>query len=152
MSSWYGTSRTNYVQIINLDGLREFLKQCDLNIGQHSSSSDMFAFFAGDMSEDGEWPVFYTVEIPDPEDPDSTLEEEREFDFATDIMPFVAEGQVLVVMSAGAEKQCYVSGYSEAFIRKGEDVQSVSLNLNDIYALAAKTFKVDQSKINDCSY
>lgn len=149
MSSWYGTARSNYVRISDEEGLKTIIEELGLKVER--DADNLAAFFPSDMSDDGGWPSWVTVYVDDPEDPDSEIEEEHEFDFATDIMPFVAEGQVLVVMSAGAEKERYVTGYSEAFIRQGDVVRRTLVSLTDIYELAQATFGTT-NPINVCEY
>ena len=149
MANWSGTSRSNYVRISDEEGLTAAVEKFGLKTSKDQEG--LTAFFPGD-SGDGDWPSWVTSYEDDPEDPDNKLEIEEGFTFATAIMPFVAEGQVLIVMSAGAEKLSYITGHAEAFIRKGEDVHWTAVNLENIYKKAAEAFGVEDSEITEAAY
>lgn len=125
MADWYGTSRTNMVYIDNLDGLKESLEPFDITIDEREDGS---VLFSSRESCNGDFPAFGSTDE----------DEELEFSWEEHVMPFVKEGEVLIVMSSGAVKYQYVTGYADAYVRKGSDVQSIGLDLNHIYDLASE--------------
>jgi hypothetical protein len=91
--------------------------------------SDGTVMFMDEDGLDGHWPSFSH---------DGT----DMFSWEEHVMPFIKEGEVLVVMQSGAEKHRYVTGCAEAYVRKGKRVRSVFVTLDDIYEKAAKKFKL----------
>lgn len=134
MSQWYGTARSNYVRIKDMAALKEAIK--DINITIETDPEGRVAFFGND-SDSGGWP---TVEIDDGYEP---------FDPAVSICPHMQEGEVLVCMQAGAEKQRYVTGHALAYSHLG---QVCGVNLDDIYQKAADQFKVRVLDITAAEY
>lgn len=138
MANWYGAARSNYVTISDMEGLKAAISPFELEIAESSHGSYdpvKFCLLAG---EEG-WPIW---------SPDGGIE----FDFKTHVMPFVIEGEVLVIMEAGAEKKRYVTGYAGAYVRHGDTVRATFLSLNDIYAQAATAFGIGQDKITFAEY
>ena len=88
--NYQGKARTNYVAVENLEGLKAALEPWPVEVRESSAKPGMVAVF--DTSGSG-WPTFDV-------DDDG---EDIEFDVATLILPFVGEGEVLVVMEAGHE-------------------------------------------------
>ena len=56
---------------------------------------------------------------------------------AEELAPHLEDGEIAVLMEAGAEKQRYIGGWA---IAVHSDGRVVSINLNDIYGLAEKEF------------
>lgn len=138
MADWIGTARSNYVKIADLEGLQAALVNFGIEIGKHDEHDTYCLLAVGDG--DGGWPSFSYDED----------DNEIEFSFESLVMPFVAEGEVLVVMEAGAERLRYVSGHASAYIRRGDQVSSTSLSLNDIYDKACREFGVPA--VNPATY
>ena len=85
-----GTGRTNYVTIIDVDGLKNSIAPFSIEIREHGERKGMYAFF--DTFDQG-WP-----------DHGRDVEgNDIELDIGQMIMPFVAEGEVLVMMDCGSE-------------------------------------------------
>ncbi|MBF0556947.1 MAG: hypothetical protein HQK96_20725 [Nitrospirae bacterium] len=97
------------------------------------------------LSDDeyGSWPSYVCVENEQGE------EEEVEFDPTVHICPFMEDGEVLIMMTAGAEKLRYITGHAEAYNSEGK---WVSVFIEDIYEKAAKKFGVAKSSITACEY
>ena len=140
MANWSGASRSNYVRVADIEGLKKSLANWEIEI---VAKGDKIAMFP--QTEDGSWPSWRCAE-------DEDGPHEVEFDFGTDVMPYVAEGEVLVVMTSGAEKLRYITGNASAYVRRGDKVEVVSIGLYDIYAKAATTFGVDQHHITAAEY
>ncbi len=93
--------------------------------------------------------AFSFAGLPDLEE--CAPDEELEFSWNL-LMPFIKEGEVLVAMESGAEAMRYIGGYAEAFVRRGNEVKSVSVSLHDIYKKAASEFGVDEDAISVAEY
>lgn len=132
--NYQGEARTNYVSITNIKGLTKALKRWPLEVRKSKIEKGKVALF--DTSGDG-WPSFAIDDNG----------EDIEFDVATLIMPFVSEGEVLVVMEAGHEGERYVIGNASAWVRRGKKVLRTFLCLEDIYARAARKFSVKVDSI-----
>jgi hypothetical protein len=145
MANWYGTSRTNYFHC-DRPALVEALKPFDLAI--HDGTDGMVMLSPGEMSDTGDWPSFGSYEREGEED----WPEEVEFSFERHVMPHVFEGEVVIAMSAGAEKLCYVTGNAEAYVRQGAETRTAYLSLHEIYNIAAEKFQVDRTQITACEY
>jgi hypothetical protein len=137
MANWYGASRSNYVEIEDLGGLQDSLARFG---GVHIHEKDGKYCLLADETEDGGWPSFAL-------DNDDLL-----FLFEDHVMPFVKEGEVLVIQQAGHEKLRYVSGYAAAFVRRGHDIDYCDVGINDIYQKAAGEFNVDIGDITRAEY
>lgn len=132
MANWHGTSRTNYVFVDDIDLLKEALAPFDITIDQDERG----VMFSSRESDNGEFPSCTYIQRDGEED------EEIFFSWKEHVMPYVKEGEVLIAMEVGAEKYRFVTGYAEAYVRKGEDVQSIDIDLNQIYAMASEKFGI----------
>lgn len=142
MSNWYGTARSNYILVKDYDAFKEALEPWPIKVYRGDAVTNVVCLVSEEQDSGG-WPSMTWG--PDPGDPD--METEIEFDPAKLICPHMVEGQVLVMMEAGAEKARYVTGNAVAYNHKGEHVQ---VNLVDIYDKAAAAFGVQRSAITSC--
>lgn len=142
MSDWKGSARTNYFRVIDMAGLEKALEPFNIDIKIHPEEPDYVMLHPGNNSQDGgfEWII---------EDDEGM---DLEFSFEDDVMPFVAEGEVVVMQECGADKLRYLNGSAQAYIRNGENVDVVTIGLGGIYKLAAKQFGIDENEIASCSY
>lgn len=129
MANWYGAARTNYVTLTDVVKVKFVCETFDM--GLCTNDVGKYAFFP---SEDTNGDFNYSVSDENGD--------EIEFSWETEILPFVAEGEVLVVMTSGAEKLRYITGSAEAYCRVGAEVKSTYINLRDIYKQAAKVFDI----------
>lgn len=134
MANFYGSARTNYVQI-DWEKAEAFAKSWDIKAAKsHSMSKEgelpWVCFLPGDQSDDGCFPTMFTVE--DDEHPDGQYE--REFSWH-EIYSQLPANQGLVVQTVGAEKLRYLAGYSEVYSNQG---LVDHINLGDIYRLATQ--------------
>jgi hypothetical protein len=138
MANWYGSARTNYVRVSDMEALKENV----LNFGIKMVEKDgKVAFFPDDYS-DGDFP--YSM--------DDDEGNEIIFSWEDIIMPYIAELEVFVVMCCGAEKLRYITGDAQAYCRKGSTVQFCGVNLNDIFSKAALEFDVDITQMTPAEY
>lgn len=137
MANFTGTGRTNYVEVEDKAGLEAALENWDVEI-VHDDKGRIAIL--GDS--EGLMPSWGEDEEGD----------DVEFDIETLVMPFVKEGEVLVVMEAGSERARYVSGFANAYVRKGDKVLSTAISLGDIYEKAAETFSVEEAAISRAEY
>ena len=173
MANWYGSARTNYVRLndgVTVEALQEHLELigADLEMWEKEIEGGLHVGFGAGDSDNGGFPCWLSPNIPDREAdpegfarlakalqvPEDDLEgtDEAEFSWEQHIMPFVAEGEVLVAQEIGAEKLRYLTGHATAFIRRGETIQKVGVSISDIYEEAAETFGVDATKIIEATY
>lgn len=142
MANWYGAARTNYVHITDLAALKKSLDGFELEIEAGVANEEgMYALFAAT-----EYGGFARERWTDDAD------EAEEFDFIGHVMPYVADGDVLIVMESGAEKLRYITGDAYAYIRRGSKIERTSLHLSDIYTTAADAFGVPRKQINIAEY
>ncbi len=139
MANYCGAARSNYVRIENREGLRQSLEPFAIDLNEKQQEGEHFCCFLS-TTDSGGWPDFV-------EDDEGN---ELEFSFEELVMPYVKEGECLVVMESGAEKLRYIIGCASALVRKGDKMEVVSLTLNDIYQLAKDNLGV--TNITDCSY
>lgn len=131
MADWYGSARSNYFRVKDVEKFRElcsrwsitFIRKTENVNGVETENPDLVGFLCeGDF---GGLPG-YRYEKGDGED---APEKEYEFeDFLHELSELLAEGEVAVMVEAGAEKLRYVTGYALAVNSKGE-MESVSLDL-----------------------
>jgi hypothetical protein len=138
MADWYGTARTNYVLIKDMEGLKKALEPFDVSIKEHPKHKG-FVRLDPSSSQDGDFPS--TVFDDD--------DEEIEFSFPEHVVPYLAEGQVLIATAAGADGLRYITGWATAFAWNG---QTKSISISDITKVAARAFRMDPSQIARPAY
>ena len=115
MANWYGTSRSNYFKVKDEEAFREWADSRDLEI--FTNLVGQLAVAPSSMSEDGSWPSYDN-------------EMDAEIDFQAELIEHLAEGQVAILMTIGAEKLRYLTGYSVALAWDG---RRMSVDIADIY-------------------
>lgn len=140
MANWYGTARSNYFKVRDLEAFKEeFGDMCRI-----VERDGMVAVFPDDTTDDGSFPSTRLVVV---ESGDEETEDYEDFDFVEAVSEHLTEDSIAVFMCAGAEKQRYISGWAVAIDHKGEREELV---LRDIHRLAAKRWPY--STVTDCSY
>lgn len=130
MADWFGTSRSNYFRVKDPAQFEEEMATFS-GLDVRQTKEGYYALFGDDGY--GGWPsASYNEETGD----------ESDFDIVEIVSRHLAEGEVAVFMSAGAEKLRYISGYSEAVDHTGK---RVFVSLNDIYEKAEEAFGVRPS-------
>ena len=117
MADFLATSRSNYVIVKNVDAAIESLKNYDIPIHRHPTNS--YAIMLAGGGDNGTFSSSYVDESGD----------EIHLDLAKWAATHLVEGQVLVLVSVGAEKLDYVSAWAEAYTWKGE---AITVNLLDV--------------------
>ncbi|KAF7963551.1 hypothetical protein AWV80_08500 [Cupriavidus sp. UYMU48A] len=100
MANWTGTARTNLVAADNIEALETMAADHQLMVIRDSDGR--IGFIA--RTENGDWPTTAYRE---------DLDEHVELCVETVIMPHIKEGEVLIIMEAGSERDRYVSGRAE---------------------------------------
>lgn len=140
MSDTNGGARTNFVRVEDLEGLKKSMERFEITVDEHFEEPGYVMLYGTD--DHGDWPT--TIEDEDGN--------EIEFSFKDHVMPFIREGEVLVCMSCGfVPGLSYLYGLTKAFIRHGNDVDSIRISMQDIYQRAAEKFHVKEDNIARCS-
>lgn len=146
MANYEASARTNYFKVEDIDGLKTSLERFQLIL--HPSSEDGYYCILSDY--EGGWGEVVYLEDDEDEHIAQELEgqvsgeEEIIFNFEEHVMPFVEVGQVVVAQEVGYEKLRYLVGQSAAFIRRPDDtIETISINLDEIYDLAKEKFGVE---------
>jgi hypothetical protein len=142
MSNFNGTARSNYFRVKDADAfvaamvalpdIKVWTKVDDNGVVRHAIASD--------DADTGCWPGWMQVESMGEPGGDE-IEEDREIYMPDEIAPHLMDGEVCVLMEAGAEKLRYISAYALAFDNTDREVVRVSLN--DIYHKAKDAFGVE---------
>lgn len=142
-------ARTNFIKIEDIEGLQESLAIFpEIIIEPHQDEPDYHMLYVD--NHDGAWPSH--GEIEHKTEGDDFYIEEVDFRFEEHVMPFVAEGEVLVLQEIIYEGLRYVSGGSSAYMREGNEIKEAHVNMEEIYEKAAQAFGVVQDAIAPCQY
>ncbi len=135
MANFYGTGRSNYVEVTDVEKFKSLCKKFDLEfITEKQGKKTKVGFLTN--SEDGDLP--YDIYDEDTED---MIEVEPLIEFSH----LLKDEEVLVFQFAGAEKHRYITGSSIAINNKQETVR---VDLNDILTKAESLGK----NITSCEY
>jgi hypothetical protein len=126
MANYYEAARTNYFRVKDEEAFVKFIS----TIGGTEVVDDGNGRHCVLFTEEGV-PSSRYVETADADG--NITEDYEDFDFMSELAPFLADGSVAILTASGAEKLRYVGGYSIAINNKGE---SKAVNIDDIYALA----------------
>lgn len=125
MANYYESARTNYFRVKDEAAFRAFIDTIGgADLVTDDKDNKLFAVL---FTEDGVPSSRYNEETEDYDD----------FDFMTELAPFLADASIAILMASGAEKLRYVSGYAEAIDNTGK---SVRVSINDIYKLVKQEF------------
>ena len=138
MANWNGKARTNYVRVKDYDALLKAVEDLPVEVEPHYKAVNFVTFNAPD-NDTGDFYMQYV-------DDDG---EEHHWSWVEDIVPHLAEGQVLILMVIGSEKLRYMTGYAEAYAWDGRRTQ---INIDEIYSRAAAEFGVKQVDTARCTY
>lgn len=132
MANWHGTSRSNYFRVKDEEAFLEFVKIT--GVGLFTDDQNRYAVTATD---DGFWPAIIIKQYED------GTEEYVNFDFEAELASHLADGEVAILVTAGAENLRYVTGYAVAVKNDGS---RISVDINDIYNMVLKTWGIDPSR------
>ncbi len=113
MANAEGYARTNYFYVEDEEAFNAALPH---SLTQYVNAEGRICLLA-----EGDWPS--EVEDENGEYQDWSL---------LSLMPFIREGEVVVVQCVGHEKLLYVWGYSIAYLRSGEEIKTCHVNIEDI--------------------
>lgn len=139
MANWYGAARSNYVMVKDLLAFREAMAPWPIRVSVADGLTNI-ACLLSEEPDSGGWPSSRY---------DAETDTDVDFDFAALVCPHLVEGQVLVVMEAGAEKLRYLTGWAAAYDHTG---RHVGVDLTNIYEAAATAFGVPRAQISACAY
>lgn len=126
--NWIGVSRSNYFRVKDPAAFLEHMNAWGADTKWKDAHT--VAVFG---ATDGEWPTW----MDENGDPDDDLS------FIQAVASHLADGEVAVFMTTGAEGQRYVTGHATAIINTGEEV---SINLDTIYGMARQSFGVEPTR------
>ena len=138
MANFYATSRSNFVIVKDVDAAIASLKPYDIPIHRHPTNKN--AIMLAGCEDDGTFSSFYVDESG----------EDVYLDLAEWAATHLADNQVLVLVSAGAEKLRYVSAWAEAYTWKGE-VITVDL-IETLFKKIYEKLDIDAIEVADPSY
>ena len=110
MANFYGTSRSNFVRVKDIDAAIKDLEPFGNQVHRHPSESD--ALMVSGNDDDGSINTYGY-------DKDG---EDVQLEWSEWCAEHLKEGQIMVFMPAGAEKLRYVSAWAEAYNHEGKCV------------------------------
>lgn len=137
MANWYGTARSNNFRVKDVNAFQEALAPFEIEVQVHPAQPQ-FAMLVG-AQEYGDFPSCGFTED----------DEEIELDFQKLFAEHLVEGQVAILMEAGAEKLRYITGYACAYTWDGRTAQ---VTLSDIYQIVEEKFGVAAGDYAEASY
>ena len=138
MADFYATSRSNYVLVKDVQAAIDSLKHYDIPIHRHPTNEN--AIMLAGCEADGMFNSSYVDESGD----------DIYLDLAKWASSHLQQDQVLVLVSAGAEKLRYISAWAEAYTWKGE-VVTVDL-LETLFSKIYENLDIDAIEVADPSY
>lgn len=141
MANWYGTARSNYFRVKDEPAFRQEAARLGLKVVASTLNKEFFMVCPA-TNDSGGWPVWSTTEGDGDNMP-------LELDIVASLSKHLVEGEIVVLLEAGAEGIRYITGRAVAFDFKG---QRIDLRLDDIYSMAAKKFKMPVNSITKAEY
>ena len=138
MANYYGTCRTNYFEVKDLEAFKADLEKYDLTFIESEESKGGVGFTTQNTASGG-LPTWETAEADEAEDTEVDWDEDAEIDWKRFFRRHLVDDSVAIVAESGAEKYRYIVGYTLAYTNKGL-IHSVSLE--DIYAMVRKDAKL----------
>lgn len=137
MANWCGTARSNNFRVKDVKAFQEALAPFDIEVQVHPAQPQ-FVMLVG-AQEYGDFPSCGFTED----------DEEIELDFQKLFAEHLVDGQVAILMEAGAEKLRYITGYACAYTWDGRTAQ---VTLSDIYQLIEEDLGVPARSYAAVSY
>ena len=125
MANWYGTCRSNYFKVKDLEAFLTMLSK--YGVTHITEGEELHGFIA---NGDGYVPEYWDQET------------DEQFYIIDEIAAHLEVNEVCIVIEAGAEKACYITGAAYAISWTDE---RHTITLNDIYAEAQEEFGGDAS-------
>lgn len=137
MANWYGTARSNYVRVKDVQAAREALEKFDNQVHIHPQKPDYLMVSGG--SDSGGFNTSTWGED----------DEDIELDWREWAIAHLCEGQVLWLVEAGAEKLRYVSAWAAAFTADGREAW---VNLDSAICQAMQSVGIDPATVATPTY
>ena len=125
MANYYASARTNYFKVKDPKAFKQWVDTLPDVAADFRKKDGKYVLLA--EGEYGWTTERYNEDVEDYEA--VNLEEE--------IVPHLAEGEVVILQEIGAEKLRYLHGYSVAVAWTGETIR---VDINDVYQLATEKF------------
>lgn len=139
---FYGTARSNAFRVKDPQAFAEWAATFGLQFSTEKADDGQLFHIIFGSDDDGCFPQWRI-------DLDTDQESDDSVDLPAELAPHLQDGEIAILMSAGAEGQRYVSGYATAVHSNG---RTTSLVLADIYKQAANEFSVPIASIRAASY
>ncbi|WP_454232459.1 hypothetical protein [Mycolicibacterium fortuitum] len=141
MANYYGVGRSNTFLVKDVAALKKTLEPGEFEVVEYPHRDpNAVMLVVNDCDGNGGWCQWiYPADGDEPE----------ELSVPDVIAEHLQDGQVAVFQHSGAEAKRYVIGHSIAVHSSG---QQVTVDINDIYSLAAVRFGIDSDQINWAAY
>ncbi|TXH45790.1 MAG: hypothetical protein E6Q97_30805 [Desulfurellales bacterium] len=116
MANWYGTSRTNYFKVKDPEVFSQWAGELSVEVLTGDEGRVGLA-----AADEGYWPSSRW---------DDDRKDYVDVDFVSELVAHLQEGEVAVLVTAGAEKLRYVTGHAVAINSSGE---TLHVDISDIY-------------------
>jgi len=142
MADWYGSARSNYFRVKDEAAFRKAAAGHGLDVFTSNVNEETLFMVAPnyEWNDKGGWPTWYSTDEGG---------EPIELDIVSELAKHLVEGEIAVLIEAGAEKLRYITGHTTAFNSVGK---RIDLDLGDIYSKAARRFHVPVNKITAAQY
>ena len=130
--------RTNYFKVKDLEGLKKELAVFDRLELVKSREEDTYAIL-GSYDDS----IFTTAYIDASDDDDEYVDDCIEFNPVIHVMPYLEKDEIFVIKEVLNEGLRYVQGSSIAYFNTGNGVESISVDLDDIYRQAKMKWNVE---------
>lgn len=138
MADWTGHARSNYFRVKNVDAFIAFINSIPgVAFWTKEMNGTYFAIFA-DTTGHGGWPD--TRDVEDQDDNCYGMES-----LADDLVQYLAENEVAILMEIGNEKLCYLTFRSTAVTWDG---RRIDLDSEEIYDRVANEFNIIPTTVN----
>jgi hypothetical protein len=138
MANYYASARSNYFRVKDREQFVEALHGLPVSVVDSTKHEGAVCLLGADPDGAG-WPAWGY---------DESISEEFEVNLPQLIAAHLAEGEIAILMEAGAEKLRYVMGEAVAVNSHGE---TRSLTLHSIYELAQELTDAPE-RITACQY
>ena len=140
MSNFMGTARSNYFLVKDVEAFKEWAWALpDIRIlEQETENPGVSRYGILSDGDEGCFPTYYFA-LNEGDEGDDV-----EIDWKADLGVHLQDGEVCVLMEAGAERTRYIAGWTIAF--DNTDKPQVEISLDSIYALAETAFGVEPTR------
>ncbi len=135
MANWYGTARSNYFKVKDTAAFKAEMAKYDVEVLEPSGEEGRLGLLST-CPDNGDWPSY-------------NADTDEDFEFWQVVAPHLADGEVAVLQTIGAEKARYLTGHAVAINNTGTECW---VNIDDIYAKAAAMFEVPRESITVAQY